>query len=351
MHKIQKEDIDTILERLKEPAEVFQGKTILITGAYGFLGSVFRTIFNEMNKHQFDVPCKIIAIDNLITNSIKLEDTVTDNQVFINHDMRNQLSLDCDLDFVIHCAGIASPFYYKKFPLETIEVATLGTKNVLEICRSHNAKALYFSSSEIYGDPDPNNIPTKESYKGNVACLGPRACYDESKRMGETLCHIYYQIYNTAVSIVRPFNVYGPGMRENDYRVLPSFASSIKAGLPVQVYSNGKQTRTYCYTTDALVGFLLTLIKGHSGEAYNIGNTGPELSVLDLVEKMEGILGKEINKNLIDYPDSYPGDEPNRRCPDLTKSKEHLNYSPQIDIDEGLKRYLDWSQEVYTGKR
>ncbi len=156
-------------------------------------------------------------------------------------------------------------------------MAVQGTKNMLDLARTNGAKLLFFSWSEIYGDPDSAHVPTPESYRGNVSCLGPRACYDKSKRLGETLCRIYQQRYGVHTNIVRPFNVFGTGMQERDYRVLPNFASQIAGGRPLTVYGTGRQTRTYCYLSDAIVGFTLAMLRGVPGEPYNVGNPKPEL--------------------------------------------------------------------------
>ena len=196
------------------------------------------------------------------------------------------------------------------------------------VARGKDARFCFFSSSEIYGDPDPKHVPTPESYRGNVACQGPRACYDESKRLGETLCYVYHELHGVSTNTIRPFNVFGPGMQETDYRVLPNFANRIKGGRALNVYGTGRQTRTFCYVTDAMVGFLLTVLGGVPGEAYNIGNPEPEISMFDLVERIEGVLGHEVEKNLVEYPDSYPADEPNRRCPDIRKARLQLGFEP-----------------------
>jgi UDP-glucuronate decarboxylase len=204
------------------------------------------------------------------------------------------------------------------------------------------------SSSEIYGDPDPRHVPTPESYRGNVACQGPRACYDEGKRVGETLCHIYHERFGTHVNTVRPFNVYGPGMLKDDYRVLPNFAGRIVAGDRLKVYGSGAQTRTYCYVTDAMTGFFKVLLRGVPGEVYNIGCPAPEVSVLNLVQVIERVLGRPIAYDVIEHPDSYPADEPLRRCPDIRKAAVQLAFSPQIGLEEGLGRFLTWAADAYT---
>jgi UDP-glucuronate decarboxylase len=231
-------------------------------------------------------------------------------------------------------------------------VATLGTKNTLLLGTTHKLRGfLFFSSSEIYGDPDPRHVPTPESYRGNVSCLGPRACYDESKRLGETLCAIFHQLYGVPTKMVRPFNVYGPGMQETDYRVLPNFASRIIAGQPLKIYGSGRQTRTFCYVTDAIVGFLQVLLHGGHGQAYNIGNPVPEVSMLELAKTIGQVLGRHVDVRLVEYPDTYPTDEPQRRCPDISKAALQLGYQPVVTLPEGLKRFMDWAAAHYTGSR
>jgi UDP-glucuronate decarboxylase len=313
----------------------------------GFLGRNFRAIFDRLNQTVLSSPCQVVAVDNMITSTDDHRVDSNKNHLFFRHDIREPFDLDERVDYIIHCAGVASPYYYRQFPVETIEVATLGTKNTLEISRRDGARMLYFSSSEIYGDPPSDEVPTKEGYKGNVSCLGPRACYDESKRMGETMCHIYSEYFDTHATIVRPFNIYGPGMRQTDYRVLPNFASAIKAGRPLQIYANGRQTRTYCYLADAMVGFTLALLKGRSGEPYNIGNPTPEVSVNELADILESVVGSPIERQILEYPDTYPGDEPLRRCPDISKATSELGYEPEIDLQSGLERFLRWTQDTY----
>jgi UDP-glucuronate decarboxylase len=222
---------------------------------------------------------------------------------------------------------------------------------MLNLATAHDARFTFFSSSEIYGDPDPKHVPIQESYRGNVSCQGPRACYDESKRTGETLCYIFHSTEGTHTNVIRPFNVFGPGMQETDYRVLPNFASRIKGGLPLHVYGSGNQTRTFCYITDAMVGFMLVILKGVAGEAYNIGNPKPEISMVDLVKRIEKVSTRDVAYDIVEYPDSYPADEPNRRAPDIRKAGLQLKYEPGVDLDNGLKRFLDWSDTVYTGEQ
>ena len=347
-----KSDIDEICSRIAEPAQAFAGKSVLLSGSRGFLGRYFVEIFARLNESFLDQPVTLTAFDNLITSGQEgASIPEINNMRFVTQDVTKPFNWDGPLDFVIHAAGIASPYYYRAYPLETLEVAITGTKRMLELAEANSARFVFFSSSEIYGDPDPKHVPMAESYRGNVSCQGPRACYDESKRVGETLSYIFHTTYGTNTNTIRPFNVFGPGMQETDYRVLPNFASRIKGGEPLNVYGSGDQTRTFCYITDAMTGFLLVLLKGVSGEAYNIGNPKPEISIIELVKRIELISTKPVDFNIVEYPDSYPADEPNRRAPDIRKAKLQLGFKPQIDLDKGLKRFFDWADMVYKGEQ
>lgn len=347
-----KSDIEEIVTRLGDSAQLLTGKTILLTGGRGFLGRYLTDVFDALNQRVLEEPVKVAILDNLITAGdagAQFDDN--ENLEFIQHDVIQPFETDRQFDYIIHAAGIASPFYYRAYPLETLDVAITGTKNMLELARACGARFSFFSSSEIYGDPDPKHVPMSESYRGNVSPQGPRACYDESKRVGETLCYIFHSKDGVATNTIRPFNVFGPGMQETDYRVLPNFANRIKAGLPLNIYGDGRQTRTFCYITDAMVGFLLVVLKGIPGEAYNIGNPLPEVSMLDLVQRVQGAVDGEVNFNLIEYPDSYPGDEPMRRCPDIKKARLQLDFEPAVDLDDGLERFFRWAHGVYTGRQ
>jgi UDP-glucuronate decarboxylase len=346
-----KSDIEEIVSSLGDAAHEFEGKTVLLTGGCGFLGRYFTEVFVHLNQYLLKEPMQLVSLDNLITGGCdKTNISKMPNVRFVEHNAIEQFTWSSRLHYVIHTAGIASPFYYRAYPLETLEVATIGTKNMLKLATEHGARFVFFSSSEIYGDPDSKHVPTPESYRGNISCQGPRACYDESKRLGETLCYIFHTKHGTQANAIRPFNVFGPGMQESDYRVLPNFASRIKGGLPLNVYASGKQTRTFCYVTDAIVGFLLVVLRGVPGEAYNIGNPDPEISMLELVQRLETVLGRKLDFNMIEYPDSYPADEPQRRRPDIRKARLQLGYEPIVDLDEGLRRFLSWTNATYQGR-
>ena len=345
-------DIDEVIQRINEPAREFSGKTVLLTGGRGFLGRYFTEVFDHLNREVLDKPVTLVVLDNLITAGDEgSQIPVFDHIEFIQHDVIQPYDYKGKLDYVIHAAGIASPFYYRAYPLETLEVAISGTRNMLNLAEKSDARFTFFSSSEIYGDPDAKHVPMQESYRGNVSCQGPRACYDESKRVGETLCYIFHTQNGTKTNTTRPFNVFGPGMQETDYRVLPNFASRIKSGDPLHIYGDGTQTRTFCYITDAMVGFFLVILKGVPGEAYNIGNPKPEVSMVDLAEALKNVSKTEISYDLIEYPDSYPTDEPMRRCPDIRKAHLQLGFEPSVGFEDGLSRFLSWTNKVYTGEQ
>jgi UDP-glucuronate decarboxylase len=290
---VLKSDIQEITTTLGDVAQSFAGKTVLLTGGRGFLGRYFIAAVAHLNDAVLDQPCRLVVIDNLITagaGGAALE--APDNVTFIEHDVIELLDWADDVDFVVHAAGIASPFYYRAYPLETLEVAITGTKNMLSLAQRHQARFTFFSSSEIYGDPDAKHVPTPESYRGNVAAQGPRA---------------------------------------------------------LNLYGSGDQTRTFCYITDAMNGFLRVIARGIPGEAYNIGNPKPEISMLDLIKAMEKALGRDLIYNVIEYPDSYPADEPQRRCPDIKKARLQIGFEPLVALDDGLKRFLGWAGEAYTG--
>lgn len=342
-------DIEEIFLTMKPSLEKLSGKTIVITGAAGFLGRYFLSVFARANQ-SMEIPIKMIGIDNYITSNEEYSESNyrnLPNLEWIYGDALIASQLPNKFDYILHAAGIASPQHYRANPLLTIDVTINVTRSLLERAKTDNSRMIFFSSSEIYGDPAPEFVPTSEDYRGNVSVRGPRACYDESKRLGETLCWIYQTYYDTKVFVVRPFNVYGPGMMPTDYRVLPNFAASIKEGSALNVYGDGLQTRTFCYVTDAIIGFLKVLLDAPAPDVFNIGNPKPEISMLDLVEEIGVVLGKKIELTNQDYPESYPADEPNRRCPNITKAQSTINFQPKVSLNEGLSRFFDWTSKNY----
>lgn len=351
MDPVIREDIQNIVRSIAKEVGVLQGKTLLISGGAGFIGRYIVGTIHYLNTHSFTKPCTVYCIDNFITGSKrKLFQDMDPKQIrLIEQDVTKPIVIDTGIDYIIHAAGLASPVYYRKYPIETIESAIFGAKNLLELARQKKAKSfLFFSSSEIYGDPDPNFIPTPETYPGNVSCIGSRACYDESKRLGETITMTYYDIYKVPVKIVRPFNVFGPGMRPDDYRVIPTFLSHALAGTPLPVHDEGNQTRTFCYISDAVAGFFKVLLSKKNGEVYNVGNDENEMNMMSVAQLVANIVGNKVEIKKINYPESYPKDEPRRRCPDLTKIRTEFGFRPKVSIEDGLKRTIRWfAQELH----
>jgi len=265
-----------------------------------------------------------------------------------------------DYQYIIHVASIASPTYYRRYPIETMDANVNGLRSLLEYSLKQQEKKpvlgfLFYSTSEIYGDPTPENIPTPETYRGNVSCTGPRACYDESKIYGETLCVNFSNQHNIEIKIARPFNNYGPGLKISDKRILPDFANNVINNNDIIMLSDGKPTRTFCYIADAIIGYYKILIRGRTGESYNIGTETPEISMIDLANHVvstakelfgyQGIVVKQASSNK-----EYLVDNPNRRCPVIKKAREELGYDPKISIDEGIARALIWYKTNCTSE-
>jgi dTDP-glucose 4,6-dehydratase/UDP-glucuronate decarboxylase len=346
-------DVARISTENRELLKRFEDSTLLISGGGGFLGAYIIDVLQYCNENIFKKPCKVICLENFITGvPERIKHLLSKEHISImNKDVSKPFEIDIKPDYIIHCAGIASPTVYRKFPLETIEVNVMGLKNLLELARKSNVKSfLSFSTSEIYGNPTPENIPTQEAYNGNVSCTGPRACYDESKRLGETLCVSYYQQYGIPIKVVRPFNVYGPGLRLDDRRVIPDYFKDAFLQGKIVLLSDGKPTRSFCYISDATIGFIKALLSDCSGEAFNIGNDEIEISMLDLAKKVAEIIGDVEIEHQQSIEKNYLTDNPQRRCPDLTKSKKLLAYYPSVHLQEGLLRLKQWYINNYNLK-
>ena len=350
-------DLEYICGNLNKEFACMAGKRLLITGGAGFLGHYLVQAVIHWNKSTTgDKNIEVTVYDNFIRGVPEWLKRLSGdkNLILVKHDITNPLPPDIgDFQYIIHAACIASPTYYRKYPIETMDANVNGLRYLLEYCREQKAKKtpvegfLFYSTSELYGDPTPENIPTPESYRGNVSCTGPRACYDESKRYGETLCVNFANHHDLPVKVARPFNNYGPGLKITDKRVLPDFARDVLSGRDIVMLSDGAPTRTFCYVADAVVGYYKILVNGRKGEAYNIGVEKPEISVANLAERVVGLArdlfgykGKVVRQMSSDK--DYLVDNPNRRCPVITKARTEIGYNPSITIDEGLKRSLIW---------
>jgi UDP-glucuronate decarboxylase len=345
------EDVGLILKEMAQQLQALGGSTLLLTGGSGFLCSYFVDLIAALNDRGLSSPCRLLVVDNLrtgVSSRLQRYQERSDIQILLR-DVTLPLQIDEPVRWIIHGASIASPTFYRRYPLETIDANVTGTRNLLEF--AHNARVrsmLYLSTSEIYGDPPASCIPTGEDYRGNVACLGPRACYDESKRLGETLCFVFHQRREVPVKIVRPFNVYGPGQRLDDRRIIPDLLSAALRRQALVLYSTGKASRAFCYITDAVRAMLYVLLSDANGEAFNVGNDAEEISISGLAEKVREAAGPPrlaIEYHTSDEQD-YLTDNPQRRCPDLTKLRSLCSWQPHVSLAEGLRRTLRSYQEA-----
>lgn len=357
LQQLLDEDLDAICTDLTAEFAAMSGGRLLVTGGGGFLG--------------YYLVQSVVYWNDTRAASDKIDITVYDNYArgvpewleasrgrpdleLRRHDMIEPLPKDIGhFDYVVHAAGIASPIYYRAQPLKCIDANVNGLRNLLDYAVAEREKGrplrgfLFYSSSEIYGDPVSAAIPTPEDYRGNVSCTGPRACYDETKRFGETLCVVYAKQEGIPVRMARPFNNYGPGLKITDGRVISDFAKDIFAGRDIVMLSDGNPTRTFCYATDAITGYFKVLVRGSAGESYNIGIDRPEISMANLAEltvKAAGdicgyrgkvVLGKSTEAD-------YLIDNPNRRCPLIDKARNELGFAPKVLIEDGIYRSLIW---------
>jgi dTDP-glucose 4,6-dehydratase len=304
-------------------------KTILITGAAGFLGSHLCERFLNDNYH-------VIGMDNLITGSLKNIEHLKSFKSFdfIEHDVSNHISIKGGIDYILHFASPASPIDYLKIPIQTLKVGSLGTHNLLGLAKAKKAVILVASTSEVYGDPLVH--PQTESYFGNVNPIGPRGVYDEAKRFQEAITMAYHRFHNLDTKIIRIFNTYGPRMRLNDGRVLPAFIGQALRGEDLTVFGDGSQTRSFCYVDDLIEGIYKLLFSDYNLPV-NIGNPD-EITIKDFAEE---IIKLTATKQKIIYK-SLPENDPLQRQPDISIAKQKLNWHPKIDREKGIKITYDY---------
>ena len=358
-HAVVRNDLDYICDTLDDELGTLAGEQLLITGGAGFLGYYLVQAVVHWNRSRPDRRIRLTVMDNFVRGVPRWLKEIESELDLMRRSIVDPLPEDMPaFDAIIHAAGIASPIVYFKHPIETMDANVNGLRQLLDYAverkrAGHPVRAfLYYSTSEIYGDPSPENIPTPETYRGHVSCTGPRACYDESKRFGETLCWNFARQHGVPVTVARPFNNYGPGLKITDRRVIPDFARDIFGGNDIVLLSDGSAKRTFCYVADAVAGYYKVLVKGRPGEAYNVGVEVPEISVTELADRVValgrelfGYRGHVVHKESADR--EYLIDNPTRRCPVITKARTELGYDPQITIDEGLRRSLLW----YSGNR
>jgi dTDP-glucose 4,6-dehydratase len=308
---------------------------VLITGAAGFLGSHLCDRFLKEGH-------TVVGMDNLITGNTRNIAHLAGNDrfSFIKHDVSNHIFVAGDIDAVLHFASPASPIDYLKFPIQTLKVGSLGTHNALGLALAKDAKFLFASTSEIYGDPLEH--PQRESYFGNVNTIGPRGCYDEAKRFSESLVMAYHRQHNLKTYMVRIFNTYGPRMRLDDGRVVPNFIGQALRGQPLTVYGDGSQTRSFQYCDDLIEG-IYRLLHSDFHEPVNIG-TQEEMSIVEFARRVNEITGNPAG--IIFKEDLRIKDDPQTRRPDTTRAKQVLDWEPRVPLSEGLPRTIEYFREV-----
>lgn len=308
-------------------------KRILITGGAGFLGSHLCDRFVKENYH-------VIAMDNLITGDLIniFHLTNKSNFEFINHDITKYINIKGELDYILHFASPASPIDYLKIPIQTLKVGAMGTHNCLGLAKSKGARILVASTSEVYGDPLVH--PQTEDYWGNVNPIGPRGVYDEAKRYMESITMAYNTFHKIETRIIRIFNTYGPRMRLNDGRALPTFIGQSLRGDDITVFGDGSQTRSFCYVDDLVDGIYKLLLSDYEYPV-NVGNPN-EISLKDFAEE---VLSLAASKSKIIYK-PLPTDDPKQRKPDISKAKSILDWSPKVDRSEGLRKTYNYFKSL-----
>jgi len=302
---------------------------ILVTGGAGFIGT------NLVEKF-IDKQHNVIVIDNLLTGSKKnLEHFFnSENFSFIKLDVQNHIEVAEDLDYVLHLASPASPKAYAQHPINTLKAGSIGTINTLGLAKAKNAKYLLTSTSEIYGDPLVS--PQPESYWGNVNPNGTRSMYDEAKRFAEAAVSSYNRIYDLDTRILRLFNTYGPKMKINDGRVVTNFIHQAITGNDITIYGQGNQTRSFCYIDDTVSG-ILKAMESNNSEVFNIGNPN-EITILQLAEKIIELTNSKSEIKFVKLPE----DDPMQRKPDISKANNKLNWFPEVSLEDGLKKTIEW---------
>lgn len=316
-------------------------ETFIVAGGAGFIGShLCERLLGRGNR--------VICIDNLITGA---EENVSDyfenpNFTFIRHDVVNELpKIKDEITGIFHLASPASPNAksersYIAYPIETLMVNSLGTKNLLDMAHGKKSIFLYASTSEVYGDPDRS--PQKEDYFGNVNPVGMRSVYDEGKRFGESMTMAYFRKFGVDVRIIRIFNTYGPRMQKDDGRVVSNFINQALSDYPITIYGEGEQTRSFCYVTDMVDGLLSAMTtKKLGGRVINVGNP-EEYKISELAQKIKEMT--ESESEIIN--EALPEGDPRKRKPDISLAKELLNFNPKVTLDEGLKKTIEYFSSI-----
>lgn len=308
---------------------------VLITGGAGFLGSHLCERFLAEGH-------SVIAMDNLITGSTANIEHLAGHPkfLFIKHDVTNYIYIEGELDAILHFASPASPIDYLELPIQTLKVGALGTHKALGLAKAKGARFLLASTSEVYGDPLVH--PQTEDYWGNVNPIGPRGVYDEAKRFAEAITMAYQRYHGVETRIVRIFNTYGPRMRLGDGRVVPNFIGQALTGEPLTVYSDGSQTRSFCYVNDLIEG-IYRLLHSDEVEPVNLGNPR-EMTILEFARKIVDLTNSNVQISFVQPRDERTQDDPKVRQPDISKARRILNWEPQVSLEKGLQETIKYFQ-------
>lgn len=306
---------------------------VLVTGGAGFLGSHLCEALLDDGHH-------VIAMDNLVSGQVENLNAVFHHErfSFYEHDVTEFIHVSGDLDWVLHLASLASPVFYQNYPIKTLKVGALGTHKTLGLAKEKDANYLLTSTSEVYGDPEVN--PQPEDYRGNVDPFGPRSCYDESKRYGEAIVRAYRESHGLDIRVARIFNTYGPRMRLDDGRVVPTFIQQALSGESLTVYGDGEQTRSFCYVSDMIDG-LMALLKSDVDTPINIGNPD-ERTIIELADIVLELTGSDSD---ISHEPPLPHD-PQVRRPDISKARSELDWQPGVSLRDGLDQTIDYFESM-----
>jgi dTDP-glucose 4,6-dehydratase len=310
-----------------------QSPVTVITGGAGFLGSHLAD-YLIARGHQ------VVALDNLVTGNVANIEHLAGNRQFkfIEHDVTEYIFLPGPVDYIFHFASPASPIDYLELPIQTLKVGALGTHKALGLARAKSARFFLASTSEVYGDPLEH--PQRETYWGNVNPIGPRGVYDEAKRFAEAMTMAYHRYHGVETRIIRIFNTYGPRMRPNDGRVVPTFIGQALRNQPITVFGEGNQTRSFCYVADLIEG-IYRLMMSDCADPVNIGNPH-EMSVLKFAEEIIRLCGS--SSEIVYKP--LPEDDPKIRQPDITKARSLLDWEPGMDLEQGLQKTIEYFRDL-----
>ncbi len=343
------EDFAQVASALGDRLDRLAGTRLLLTGASGLLGGYMARSLLWFNDEVLSSPCQLIALARRPVRSDSLLGQVGERSdlKILTQNVNDPIEIDGQLDFIVHAASRASPRDYREDPLDTIDANVAATRSLLDMARAQDVKGfLYLSSGEIYGDVPAEGQPIREDYPGSVSPISPRACYTESKRLGETLTVTFQREFDVPANIVRPFQVYGPGLRLDDGRVVADFLRSRIRNEPIHLLSDGSAVRAFCYAADGIAGFWSALLADEFGKAINIGDDREPVSMLELAETVSGLEEPhfEVTRETVDIPEYLRGN-PSRSWPDVGEARRVLGYEPRTDLEEGLRRTLRWLRD------